>query len=125
MAFKVIKIVNEYTVMVTPEWRVWKHKMGGCLVRASDYNISTKADVRRDAKKILRDTLMGKSIELKNVSGISGSGTSGTGVLRAEIWFEGQSVAKLMSGLKAGKAPKAKAVKAEAEPVAEIAAESN
>lgn len=121
MAFRVIKIVNEYTVMITPEWRVWKHKMGGNKVRATDYNISSKADVRRDAKKALLKNVLGKTVELKNISGISGSG-----VLMAEIWCDGSSVAELMRGLASGKTKKKAAPKAVTEaPVAEIAAEGN
>ncbi|MCC7303441.1 MAG: hypothetical protein IT233_12450 [Bacteroidia bacterium] len=122
MAFKVIKIVNEYTVMIAPEWRVWKHKMGGKKVRATDYSISSKADVRRDAKKQLLNNVLGKTIEIRNISGISSSG-----ILMAEIWCEGQSVARLMQGLKPGKvAKKAAAPRAvKEEPVAEIAAEGS
>lgn len=122
MAFKVIKIVNEYTVMIAPEWRVWKHKAGGNKVRATDYSISTKVDVRRDAKKALLKHVLGKTIELKNISGISGSG-----LLLSEIWCDGQSIASLMSGLSAGKPKKKKAPAPAAvqAPVAEIAAEGN
>ena len=120
MAYRVIKVVNEYTVMVTPEWRVWKYKVGGCLVRATNYSISKSPGVRREAKEILCKNLINSKIELKNASGISSAG-----VLQADIWFEGQSLAELLSHLERGKPAKKskKELHAEAaEPVAEISA---
>jgi endonuclease YncB( thermonuclease family) len=115
MAFRVIKIVNEYTVIVTPEWRIWKHNKGGDLVRISGYTIPKKSSIRYDAKKRLQNLLLNQEIELRNITGITEGGS-----LVSEVYVNGENVAALMASLsvtpKAKSAPKGPALEEKREP---------
>ncbi len=111
MAFFVTKILDFNVVMITPEWRIWKHNKGGNRVQLTGYTIAKDAGTRRDAKKQLMAHLLNNKIQLKNISGISASGN-----LLAEVWVRGANVASQMGSFAAAapkKAPKPAELKQE------------
>ena len=67
MAFKVVRIVNENTLMVYPEWRMRKLNKGGKYVRLFGYKIPDKNKSAKNAAiSTLAGELLGKDVTLEN-----------------------------------------------------------